>query len=152
MNQYLNLTQLSTNHFDNHFTTVADKLLHAFLTGTSNYCDYLNSASAQSIYVWSTCPSKIANMQQKMKNKLNAGIDQLPTTVLKAIANNIRIALSHVINLSLSKRKFVSTFKLTKVCPVYKKGNPADVNNYKLISQLSSPNYLKRCMKVCTCF
>ena len=44
--------QLLTNHFNNHFfTAVADKLLHTLPTSTSNYCDYLNSASDQSIYV-----------------------------------------------------------------------------------------------------
>ena len=94
---------LLANHFNLHFTTVADKLLYSFSTGSSNYCNYLNSASAQSIYFWPTCPSEIANMLQKMKNKLCAGIDQMPTTVLKAILDNILIALSHAFNLSLSR-------------------------------------------------
>ena len=86
--------QLLASHFNNHFTTVADISLHTLSTGTSNYCDYLNSASAQPVYVWPTCPSEIANMLQKIKNKLNAGIDQIPTNVLKAIPDNILITLS----------------------------------------------------------
>ena len=71
--------QLLANHFNNHFTTVADKLFHVLPTGTRSYCDYLNSAYAQSLYVWPTCLSEIAKMVQKMKNKLSAGIDQIPT-------------------------------------------------------------------------
>ena len=39
-------SQLLANHFNNHFTTVADKLLHTLPTDVSDYCIYLNTASA----------------------------------------------------------------------------------------------------------
>ena len=77
-------------------------------------------------------------MLQKMKNKLSAGVDQIPTKVLKAIPDDILIALSHVFNLSTSIGEFISSFKLTKVCPVFKNGNLANVNNYRPISLLST--------------
>ena len=44
-----------------------------------------------------------------MKNKLSAGIDLIPTKVLKAIPDSILIALSHVFNLSLSRAEFISS-------------------------------------------
>ena len=69
-----------------------------------------------------------------MKNKLNAGIDQIPKKVLKAIPDNILIALSQMFNLSLSRGDFISSFKLTKVCSVFKKSNPGDDNKYRSIN------------------
>ena len=94
---------LMANHFNNHFIAITDKLLHTLPTGTSDYCDYLNFASAQYIYVWLTSISKIEYKLQKIKNELSAGIDQMPIKVLKAILDNILIALSHLFNLSPSK-------------------------------------------------
>ena len=77
-------------------------------------------------------------MLQNKKYKLSASIDQIPTKVLKPISDNILIALSHVFNLSLSRGEFIFLFKLTKVCPVFKEGKPADVNNYRPICLLSN--------------
>ena len=90
------------------------------------------------MYVWPTCPSKISNIILKLKNKLSAGLDLVPSKVLKASPDNILVALSHVFNLSLSKGEFINDFKIAKVCPVLKKGNAKDINNYKPISLLSN--------------
>ena len=47
------------------------------------------------------------------------------------------VALSHIFNLSLSTGKFIDEFKLAKVFPVLKKGDPYVMNNYRPISLLS---------------
>ena len=69
---------------------------------------------------------------------VSAGLDLVPTKVLKASPDNIVVALSHVFDLSLSKGKFINDFKIAKVCPVFKKGNAKDINNYRSISLLSN--------------
>ena len=43
------------------------------------------------------------------------------------------VALSHIFNLSLSAGKFINDFKLVKVFPVFKKGDPLVMNNYRPI-------------------
>ena len=90
------------------------------------------------MYVWPTCPSEISNIILKLKNKLSAGLDLVPTKVLKASPDNILVALSHVFNLSLSKGEFINDFKIAKVCPLFKKGNAKDINNYRPINLLSN--------------
>ena len=52
------------------------------------------------MYVWPTCPSEISNILLNMKNKPSAGINLVPTKVLKSSTENILVALSHVFNLS----------------------------------------------------
>ena len=49
---------------------------------------------------------------------------------------NILQALAHIFNLSLSCGEYISAFKVAKVVPVFKKGNPTEVNNYRPISLL----------------
>ena len=46
-------------------------------------------------------------------------------------------AVAHVFNLSSSCGKYIPVFKIAKVVPVFKKGNPTEVNNYRPISLLS---------------
>ena len=72
------------------------------------------------MYVWPTYPSEISNILQKMKHKLSAGIDVVPTKVLKSSPENVLVAPSHVFNVSSSKGKFINDFKTAKVCPVFK--------------------------------
>ena len=134
----VNKPQLVANHFNNHFSTVAEKLVDSLPSSSTTFSEYLRALSLPSINVWPTCPSEISNILLKMKNKLSAGIDLVPTKILKSSPDNILLALSHVFNLSLSRGEFINDFKIVKVCPVLKKGNAKDINNYRPISLLSN--------------
>ena len=90
------------------------------------------------MFTWPTCPQELSNILKNSKNKLNAGSDHILTKILKSSPDNILLALSHVFNLSMSKGEFINCFKLTTVCPVYKKGDSNNINNYQLVSLLSN--------------
>ena len=87
----------------------------------AKYSEYLKPSSRSTMFVWPTCPMEISNILHSMKSKLSAGIDQIPSKLLKSLPDNILIALSHIFNLSLSKGEFINDFKLAKVCLIYKK-------------------------------
>ena len=44
------------------------------------------------MYIWPTCLSDISKILLKIKNKLSAGIDLVPTKVLKSSLDNILVA------------------------------------------------------------
>ena len=48
------------------------------------------------MYVWPTSPLEISTIILKLKNKLRAGLDLVPTKVLKASPDNILVALSNI--------------------------------------------------------
>ena len=105
------------------------KLVDTLPLSNTIFSEYLSIPSLPSMYVWPTCLSEISNIIPKLKTKLSAGLDLVPTKALKAFPDNILVVLSHVFNLSLSKGEFINDFKIAKVCPVFKKGNSKDIDN-----------------------
>ena len=90
------------------------------------------------MFTWPTCLQKLSNILKNSKNKLNAGPDHISTKVLKSSPDNILLALSHVFNLSMSKGEFIVCFKFATVCPVFKKGNSNNINDYRPVSLISN--------------
>ena len=77
--------------------------------------------------------AEIKRLIYELKPKLSAGIDQIPPLVLRYFPDN---ALSYIFNQSLCQGKFISMFKRAKIIPVFKKGNPKNVLNYRPVSLL----------------
>ena len=138
------------NYFNKHFADVPNELVKSLPPKKKHFSEYLKSSTCQSMFTWPTCPQELANILKNSKNKLSAGPDHIPTKVLKSLPYNILLALSHVFNLSMSKGEFIDYFKLATVCPVFKKGDSNNINNYRPVSLLSNiQNYLKKlCMIV----
>ena len=90
------------------------------------------------MFTWPTCPQELSNILKNSKNKLSAGPDDIPTKVLKFSPHNILLALSHVFNLSMGKDEFINYFKFATVCPVFKKDDSNNINNYRPVSLLSN--------------
>jgi hypothetical protein len=65
-------------------------------------------------------------------------MDGVSSKMIKFIANEIAVPLSHIFNVSLSSGVFPAKLKKSRVIPIYKSGNPLDCDNYRPISLLSS--------------
>ena len=73
----------------------------------------------------------------KLKNKHSKDIYGLSVSVLKQIKNNLIIPLTRLFNFCISEGiypVYPDAFKVSRVIPVFKKGDPRDVNNYRPIS------------------
>ena len=64
------------------------------------------------------------------------GKDEISNKLLKSIKHIISKPLSVIINKSLVTGIFPNTLKLSKVIPLYKKGDNQCLSNYRLISLL----------------
>ena len=132
----VNKLHLSCKSIYQSFSTAAEKLVDFSPQVTLLSLNILSVPFLPSMYVWPTCLLKTSNILLKMKNKLRAGIDLVPTKILKSLSDKILVALSHVFNLSL--RWIHNGFKIAKTCCVFKKGNANDIKNYRLINLLSN--------------
>ena len=65
------------------------------------------------------------------------GIDGIQARFIKDSASEIKVAISHIINLSIDTNVVPTEFKYARVKPLYKKGNRNQVENYRPISILS---------------
>ena len=124
------------NYFNNHFASIASKLVDNLPSSLHNFKEYLGTSSADSMYVNPTSLLEVKNILLKLKSKSSSRIDEIPSSVLKSTPDNILQALAHSFNLSLSCGEYISAFKIAKVVPVFKKGNPTEVSNYRPISLL----------------
>ena len=82
-------------------------------------------------------PTRNQKNYMYFKAKVELGCDSIPSFILKHLSKNVISILSYIFNQSLSQEKFISCFKHTKVIPLFKKGCPKDVSNYRPISLLS---------------
>lgn len=72
-----------------------------------------------------------------MKNKSSAGIDGIPTKLIKYVADIIIPPLCDIINCSLETGIFPEQLKVAIVIPLYKKGDIDSLSSYRPISLLS---------------
>ena len=79
---------------------------------------------------------------------MSAGTDEIPAFLLKSLPINVIVILTNIFNLSISTGTFISYFKNAKVIPIFKKGNPKLVENYRPISIL--PVFSKILEKSCS--
>ena len=103
----------------------------------SHFKNYLCQPNVKSIFMKPTTPDEIQNIITTIKPKLSCGIDNIPSKVIKYIPKTILKALFHVFNLSLAQCTFISSFKTTKIIPIYTKGDSEFIQNYWPVSLLS---------------
>jgi len=80
--------------------------------------------------------SETLSVINKLKNKSSSGIDEISNKLLKSIKHEICPALTLIINQSLTTGIVPDEFKISKVIPLYKKGDKSCINNYRPISLL----------------
>ena len=115
---------------------MAKELVSNLPQNLSNIQTSLLPSTTQSIYFSPASPFEIKKLLANLKPQNSSGMDEIPITVLKTTPDNILYALTHVLNLSMLNGKFISSFKTTKVIPIFKKGNRTIVSNYRPISPL----------------
>lgn len=129
---------------------IAEAFNHYFLNivenntcSTSNesqnsYLSYLGNRQVSSFFCSPVTPTEVENIIMGLNNTQSTGCDQIPMKLIKISSSNTKIPLSHIINLSLSKGHFPSTLKISKVVPIYKKGDSTKLGNYRPISLLNN--------------
>lgn len=81
---------------------------------------------------------EILEIVKRFKNKLSSGEDEVPTSIIKFCIKDILDPIVYIVNNSLEFGIFPDNLKHALVKPIHKKGDPAQIENYRPISLLSS--------------
>ena len=76
-------------------------------------------------------------MAKGFKNKLSAGVDEIPDYVVKQCITFLKEPLTDIYNASTESGIFPDKLKISKVIPLHKKGDTRDSQNYRPIASLS---------------
>ena len=79
-------------------------------------------------------PDQVNKIISSLISSSAFGLDQIDTSIIKLIKAEILPAVTHVINLSISKRKFPTAWKKSKVVPLHKKEDPLNPKNYRPVA------------------
>jgi len=132
-NIILNPTEI-TETLNMYFTnTVAELVQQNINKGSYNNLHQDIQHCPNSIFI-SPVTEEVVSLAKNLKNKLTAGYDYIPESLLKQCIQIIKGPLTHIYNVSLRSEVFPDEWKAAKVKPLYKKGDRYNIQNYRPIS------------------
>ena len=81
-------------------------------------------------------PDTVKKIILSLKNSKSCGVDQIDTYIIKLVVDDILPAFTHIVNLSIQQAAFPSQYKIAKVIPLLKKGDPLEPKNYRPVAIL----------------
>ena len=76
------------NYFNNHFASIASKLVDNLPPSLHKFKEYIGTSSADSMYLNPTFLLEVKNILLELKSKSSSGIDEIPSSVLKSTPDN----------------------------------------------------------------
>ena len=92
---------------------------------------------SSNFFLKSTDPIQAYRIIKTLPPKFSSGLDEIPSIVLKKVAETISFPLANIINECLAQGIFQDKLKIVKIVPVYKKGEKSHIDNYRPVSLLS---------------
>ena len=81
-------------------------------------------------------PDKVEQILLNLKNSKSCGLDGIDTFSLKLAGQLLIPPITHIINLSIQSHQFPTTWKVAKIIPLFKKGDPLNPKNYRPVAIL----------------
>ena len=142
-----------SNEFNKFFASVAKKLntktCSSTLEGSAhniNYLDFLKNRVHRSIFLSPTSPGELEDIVKNLENDKSSDISIF---ILKKCFRLISGNLSGFLNKFMATGNFPDILKIGKITPIFKKGNPQILDNYRPVSII--PIFAKIFEKVIYC-
>ena len=138
-NQKIVNRRIIANEFNKYFQSIASNLNDSI--GDQKLCDlklgkfedYLMPANRNSIFLHDCSSEELSNIIAELDNTKSSDI---PIRIIKKSAHIICPSLSQYFNLLMTEGVFPEVLRVGRVTPIYKKGNPEDIGNYRPVSTL----------------
>lgn len=124
------------NCFNTYFTEVGEKLANDISKPTTSVVT--RNIIENSIFFHATDETEVANIIGELKANKAPGLDLITTKTLKILANDIKKPLTYLINKIFELGHFPRSLKKGLIKPLFKKGDPTQVSNYRPITLISN--------------
>ena len=133
-------------HINNYFLNIPRNLVNMLPTTSQIYTTsselfkhfYLNNNISPNQFILNHVSENFVNTElSRLNPNKSYGIDGIQARFIKDSASEIKVAITHIINLSIDTNVVPTEFKYARVKPLHKKGNRNQVENYRPISILS---------------
>ena len=137
-NERIICRRIIANKFNDYFAMLASNLNdEAYkeipITAFPSFDSYLSRSSETSIFLEDCYQSEVEEIINELKN---GKASDIPIALMKASCNIIAPFLVKLYNISLNSGVFPKIFKISKITPIYKKGNKECIENYRPVSTL----------------
>ena len=133
--------QAISNSVNNFFSEIGNNLASKFpQNNNSEFKKYLGNPVQHSLFFHDISEEEINTAICNLKNSNSTGYDDFTTRFVKLSSSILAPALVKIFNLSIHTGIYPDNLKMAKVIPIFKKGDPTSVNNYRPISILSLIN------------
>lgn len=128
------------NSLNSFFVSVAEKMNLNKQTNGLN--DVLYNLKKSNKYVENelilepVTESYIIKIIKSLKNKKSAGVDGISNFVIKQCVNELASHITYLCNEVINAGVFPDRLKVARVIPIFKKGKPSEMSNYRPISLL----------------
>ncbi|XP_047116058.1 uncharacterized protein LOC124796018 [Schistocerca piceifrons] len=85
-----------------------------------------------------TTDTEVSNLIKQLKIKHSSGLDCVTSHLIKECRECILKPLTHMLNAAIEEGIFPDSLKVSKVKPIFKKGNRDELGNYMPISLIST--------------
>jgi hypothetical protein len=131
-------TQIA-NEFNNFFSKIGSKIAAEVSTTDRDPLSYIpENPNTPLLEMGGIGPEEVRSILKNMDKKNSPDLDGISLTLLKHIATEISLPLSHIFNLSLQTGTFPTKLKTSRVVPIFKAGDKTSCDNYRPISLVSS--------------
>lgn len=129
------------NAFNNFFKENIEKLDHRiYKSNTQDPIGRLKASLKDRKLAFSLQPvdvNVVLEVLTNLKPKTSSGMDGITSEVLKMCKEELAGPITIIINRSISSGVFPEKWKMAKVAPLLKKGDPLELKNYRPIAVLS---------------
>ena len=131
--------EVITNSFNKYFVNIGPDLASNIKDPTPNsYKTFLKNPASSRFSFELVNENTVSKIMDNLSTKKSRGIDELSTHLIKSIKSEILGPLTITINQSLVTGIFPDKLKIAKVTPIFKKGEPTVIENYRPISLIKS--------------
>ena len=133
-----NPSELS-NAFNDHFSTIGLRLANEIPPIANNNSSYINNINVNNnkfSFSSINCSTVFLHLNKLCRSKAT-GLDNISAKIIRECADLISVSLCDLCNKSLVSDVFPDDWKCSRVTPLFKQGEPSDLNNYRPISVIS---------------